>query len=329
MSSDKINITCSTDKNFIQHCAVLLQSIVSNNPEIEFRFFILTESNENITDKFLSFLNELKQEYHFVIIDHDLVKKFPMHSQHLSRAAYYRIFLSKLISDDIKKIIYFDCDIIVAGKIKELWEIDVSNYFLGAVYNPTWWKISESHMINNLGITDGRYFNSGVLLINLEKWREADIPSKLVEFLNKHGHKNVTHDQDTLNAVVAHCWLKIHPKFNFMNAFYNGYDKNKKFAYYKQYSDKELKVAIKNPVVIHYTYRKPWRYMSKHPLKSEYWKYLKMTPWKDWKPDDKTLFNKLLKFFLPEKFVLKIGWELRKRLPHEIKIKLKKYLLVR
>ena len=61
----------------------------------------------------------------------------------------------------------------------------------------------------------------------------------------------------------------------------------------------------KNPSIIHYTgSSKPWQYLNKHPLKNEYYKYLKRTCWKKYIPKDKNIKN-VSKMFVKKYFPTK------------------------
>lgn len=101
----------------------------------------------------------------------------------------------------MEKLIYLDCDIIVRHSIAKLYDIDIEDYLLGAVYH------NDKLSVNNgafkrlhIPVEQG-YFNAGVLLINLKKWREEHIYEKSIEFLRNNSESIVNHDQDVLNVV--------------------------------------------------------------------------------------------------------------------------------
>ena len=116
-----------------------------------------------------------------------------------------------------------------------------------------------------LGIPkDHKYFNSGVLLMNLKKWRENKTREKTVEFLQKNKDAKFL-DQDALNGVLYGKWLELPGKYNIQ-------------------CDDRLK-ETPDAVIIHYLcIFKPWYLFASFPYAHHYSKYLKMTPWKDFKP---------------------------------------------
>src|SRR5690606_1313781 len=115
---------------------------------------------------------------------------------HFSRANYYRLLIPELIPL-AQKVIYLDADIIMASSISEFQEFDLKDHALAAVADPIYqWK-------KDLGMKDtATYFNSGVMLINLNRWKELDISRKAFEFIQTYPDKIRFVDQCALNAVV-------------------------------------------------------------------------------------------------------------------------------
>ncbi len=74
-----------------------------------------------------------------------------------------------------------------------------------------------------------------------------------------------------LNYTLKNKVVYAHPKYNLNpNMFFVGY-----------YS-KEIAEATAKPVIIHYACKiKPWQMYCKHPFWGEYFKYLKLSPFKD------------------------------------------------
>ena len=171
MNDNTLNICCCTDDNYAQYCAVMLCSLFENNRgnNIIVHILISTLSESNTKG-----LKNLGFRYGANILFHKVDSAKLSGCQYrikrpLSEAAYYRVLLASILKD-VDKILYLDCDIIVKGNIRELFEIEMDNYALAAVQEPV--EIEEVHRLQ-LSIPYGEsYFNSGVLLINLNYWRE-------------------------------------------------------------------------------------------------------------------------------------------------------------
>ena len=91
-------------------------------------------------------------------------------------------------------------------------------------------------------------------------------------------------DQDAINGALKGDILFVSPKYNFCNSFYTyNYKTLCKMMEPIHYIDEAVFVdACANPVIVHYLgEERPWRKGNKHKYRTEFEKYLNMTPWKD------------------------------------------------
>ena len=287
-----MNILCATDDKFAQHCAAMLISVLKNNPA-NISIYILTESLSNYNEAKLKLtVTENGGNIHIVTVNPEILKDCPMPSDpqlsHISKATYYRLWLSKLLPNSVEKIIYLDCDIVVRHSLIDLWETPLNNLALGAVYHIGSSNINE---IKRLGYpVKYGYFNAGVLLINLRYWRDNNIPEKLIEFLFIHKDTIHFHDQDVLNGVLFDKCIMLPCKWNMLNAFFlkstlriNDINEEIIINDYSEYK-KQILINKDDPVVIHFASTpKPWNIGCRHPYKNEYYHYLQYTPWYEFK----------------------------------------------
>lgn len=202
-------------------------------------------------------------------MDQHTFKSYPI-SHHIKRAAYYRVSMSEMLDNSIHKVLYLDCDIIVKDDVCKLWKTDIDDYSLAAVEDP---KSNRQKTLFLPG--DALYFNSGVMLINLKRWRDNNIGNKAHDFIRKHPDLMLLHDQDALNAVLYGDWLPLHPKWNLQTIMFGLNHSESSF------SCQELHEAITNPSIIHFTTSsKPWDYMNEHPYAEEYRSILQQTEWR-------------------------------------------------
>lgn len=178
-----------------------------------------------------------------------------------------------IIFDDINTILYLDSDIIVRKNILPIFDYDITNHYLAA--SPELWKyLNDQFAKGGTTISDYFYFNSGVLLLNLKKMREDDIPSMLwkkkTELMQE--GKSRTMDQDALNCICADRSICLPIEWNF-NTFFTKPNKiriNELNAIlktnYNNYDD--LYDSIR---VLHYVGKedKPWAYTTANCL--NYW----------------------------------------------------------
>jgi lipopolysaccharide biosynthesis glycosyltransferase len=251
----------------------MLKSLFLNNKRSRFKIFIihngLASENQNAIARFIQSEN---QEVEFLLIDEKQIENAPV-SHHVSLATYYRILIPVLIGPDIKKVLFLDSDLLVRGDISELWETDLQDSYVAAA--PEF--IDEKYKIA-LGMNPSSgYFNAGVLLMNLEKWRKVDMTTRILKFIDANHEKLISWDQDALNVMFENKWKKISPEWNVGHNFFRG----ESLAGYFRISEIEFNNYVRSPKIVHFSGgAKPWLFEISHPFKSEYLEYKERTPWR-------------------------------------------------
>ena len=267
-----MDIIFATNNNFCQHAAVAIASLLDNNKyhDIVIHLFCIDVTKENII-KITSIATNFNKEIKVYHINKDTFKEFPNPGNY-SFATYLRLITATLIPN-VDKALYLDCDLVVNGDIKELWNLDITGYGAAGVPDAI---LSHNIIKNYIGydfIKEG-YFNAGVLLLNLKYWRENNIQDKFFSFLKNHDAK--LNDQDAINAVLHGKIKEIPPKWN----CHVGY-----FAFPPLVIEKQ-KMYIKDlwnkAIIIHFTGPvKPWHKECVNPYKKVYLNYLKQTPYRN------------------------------------------------
>ena len=117
---------------------------------------------------------------------------------------------------------------------------------------------------------------------------------RAINFIERNPDVVVFNDQDALNAVIDGRWKSLPLKYNVQAPIL----RNKFLQKKTQIDHDEVLEARSKPVVIHFTgSKKPWYYKSTNPYQWMYWKYLAMTPFKEYKAPDKTAKNFIMKNF--------------------------------
>ena len=274
-----IHIACNIDANFMQHCAVTLVSLFENNKSADICVHIvapsLSEENQQILRNLVaSYGNDIR----FYFPPEDLLSCFAIKKfgKRISMATYYRCMFSAILPDDVEKVLYLDCDIVALGDISEFWNTDLSG--CGAACIEDIGKDEDERYERLHYDRSYSYFNAGVLLINLDYWREHKVDKQCVEYFQTYPERILFNDQDLLNVVLHKDKVFVPLKWNMQDGFYR-YGIDKKVADWNSFREELL-----HPVILHYTNKKPWNYDSMHPLRSEYYKYLDMTPWQGQRP---------------------------------------------
>lgn len=272
---------------------VMMYSICANNQDVDIDFHIIIDESvsdndkNNLTDSISKFEGKRALFYH---VNSQVYDKLPLaNSKWITHATYYRIFLPEILPDSVSKVIYLDGDCIVRHSLMPLWNTDISDCAVGTVFNAYEGQIER---FNRLRYSpDFGYFNAGVLLINIDYWRKQQVVNSLIEYINKYPERIAFEDQDVMNAVLKDAKKSLHPKYNFQT----GMLRRTLCFYYWKYED-EVKEAIADPVIIHFTTReKPWyKYMrNPYPYKSSFVKYQNQTKWKGIKIEKRPLKDRI------------------------------------
>ncbi|URM33466.1 glycosyltransferase family 8 protein [Cytobacillus firmus] len=278
---DTINIAVASDDNYAQHLSVMLLSLLENSDRKYHKhiYFLDGGISEQNKDRLSSICKQFSTTFDWLTVNADTFENMTV-SRYINKVAYFRIALPTILKD-ISKIVYLDSDIVVRNDIKELWDTDLSQYHVAAVDN------SNLNRQFFLGIPEkSSYFNSGVLLMNLDLWRKDDICKQLIDFIQTTDQELLKyHDQDALNAILYEKCLLLDPKWNYRESLKVSISKKD-----LHYTERDIENAIKNPAIIHYTESsKPWHYLNNHPYKTDYYHYLSKTEWSSTPPEKEYL----------------------------------------
>lgn len=251
-----INLCFAIDKNFIAQLDVALTSIFCNKDKNdELNIYVLTDSiNTKIKQRFYQKYKNIQ----FIEIDTKQFQNYPLVSLS-SMSVYYRLILPTLFSQ-FDKILFLDSDLIVTSSLQDLYEQDITNYSLAAVEDIGIPQYLPKH-ITKLGLN--KYFNAGVLLLNLKKMRNNNFETNFQTYINNHSKDLLFQDQDVLNVLCQNDVLFIDSKFNQQTT--------------PQNQDTKKNIGT----IIHYAgKKKPWNSLNFSAKYLLYWKYVKKSSFK-------------------------------------------------
>jgi len=282
-TKQKLSLVFTIDENFVRHFSVALVSVLENNKDLDLNVFVIHDIQD--TGKLKEVIGIFKQKYDFNIqllsLDNSVLENFKV-SLHLSKAVYFRLFLSEILPSNLDKILFLDSDLVVTGSLRELAEFKFTDQSLLAQDDIE--LDINIRRLNEMGFPVTRYFNAGVMLINLNFWRAGDYAKKLLDIADKYMDKLSWWDQDILNICFYDSW-------QYFDKTYNALHLRRKLA--------------KLPVIVHYAGpSKPWQYMNSNPYRSQYRKYQKLTPYKGIPLEGHTLRNIIKKNYVHYKVLL-------------------------
>lgn len=264
-----IEICFSSDDAYAQHLTVALTSILHNKNALDEISVSILDGGIRQANK--QILQNVAQQggagIRFLPVSDAAFADAPIQTQadkqtHISKAAYYRLLLADFLPD-VDKVIYLDCDIVCRVSLAELYALDMGNDWIQGVID-----IDEERHAPRLGLK--RYVCSGVLLFNLRAWRERDVQRLCLDFLRDHADLIVLHDQDVLNVVCQ-------DHLSYIDRTWDAQACETRQGRRSGFND-----VAKTAAIVHFIgERKPWNPGCRHPYKKEYFRYLAMTPYRD------------------------------------------------
>ncbi|MBW4418228.1 MAG: glycosyltransferase family 8 protein [Myxacorys californica WJT36-NPBG1] len=292
-SAQTISIVCAADDNYAMPLAALAYSVLANlNLAKRLELFVLDGGiRDSSKRKILKSIDQSRCQVHWLTPSEDLLKDMVI-SRHITIAAYYRLLIADLLPDHLDKVIYLDSDLVVDADIDLLWNTDFHGHCVLAVQD---FALPDAAVgllnYKSLGISStSKYFNSGVLLIDLEKWRTESIGARTLEYLTKHKEFVRYHDQDGLNVTLAGQWGELDPRWNsqgYLHQFSSWED--------SPFSETVFNNLTNQPYIVHFTAGyKPWN-CRHHSEQDWFYKYLDKTEWAGWRfPLWRAIWRKLI-----------------------------------
>ncbi len=255
-----VPIFYAADDKYLSYLAVCLTSVKENARRgCDYRIYVLHAGMEEKEQGKLACFNDEDFTVAFVDVSADLKalsNRLHMRDYYTS-ATYFRIFIAGLFPQ-YDKALYLDSDVIVRGDICELFDTPLGDTLVGAVPDGAVAMIPpfRAYTKDVLGIDAENYFNAGILVMNLKKFREIDFYGKFADLLGKYAF-TVAQDQDYLNVLCKDSVTYLPTTWNAMPT--------------GNHQEKDP------PKLIHYNLTaKPWHY-DDILYQEEFWSYAART----------------------------------------------------
>lgn len=277
---NKINIVFASDNNYAQHTAVAMASVLVNtkvSQRIQF-YLIDDEIQQENKEKITKTVQNLGGNIEFIKIKNSRLEDCYV-SGELSRASYFRLDIANILDENIEKIIYLDCDLLVYDDIEKMWQLDMGGKPVAATCDLGIMASARVRKQKNkfIGLPfDAPYFNAGVLIMDLKKWRDGNYAEAIIALATQNKYPN--HDQDALNKFFMNNWQEIPLRWDVIPPVFNLFLK----IVTKPDLRKKAIEAKLNPAIFHYAGGyKPWEYEIHDGFNDKYYEYLKLTEYKD------------------------------------------------
>ncbi len=290
--SEVVHIAVASDAAYISWAATLVQSCLQQHSVGRVHFHLLHDSSLSARDgsRLLDMVHNAGSRIDLYDIDPSRVSALPSVNR-FGHIVWLRFLLPELLPD-LSRVLYLDADTFVVDSPEPLWHMDLEGDSLGAVANVVE-PVMRDH-VAGLGIEDGKgFFNSGVLLMDLDRMREDNSAGQLAQFASEQRGNLVWPDQDALNIVFAGRWHPLHPRWNAMNSlwFWGPWARD-------VFGRDAVREATTEPAILHFegpSLLKPWHFLCQHPWRDEYRRTLASTPWAGTPLEDQTPATQLIR----------------------------------
>lgn len=205
---DCIRILTTLNETYLSRLQVLLTSIRASQPEERIDIWLMHSGiGLKALDAVARQCTMMGYGFHPVMIDRAAFTGAPVSRQY-PREMYYRLLAPFFLPESLHRVLYLDPDILVINSLRPLWETDLKgNLFAAAAHTG---KAELANNINQIRLgTDHAYFNSGVLLMDLELGRQEIIPEEIFNYTKEHAKELLLPDQDVLNAMYGRRTLEV------------------------------------------------------------------------------------------------------------------------
>lgn len=264
-----MNILVTLNKNYLFPLKVMLKSLFINNPGEAFTIYLM---QSDLTDEDLmnldTYIKDCGHEFVPISIAPDMFEGAPVF-RHYSIEMYYRLAAHKFLPETLDRILYLDPDIIVLNPISDFYHQDFKDcMFVAAEHEHSTKVVSSFNKFRLKTPLAKGYFNTGVLLMNLNLIRKNVHLPAIYSFIEENKYRLFLPDQDILNALY---WDKILPADGFRYNYDARYYELSKLLPTKKNS---IEWIEKNTVFLHFCGKdKPWHEDYKGDLRMFYKKY--------------------------------------------------------
>jgi len=282
-NENKAVIVFAADENVVLGLCISIYTLLSNiSKKTNYLIIVVDAGIKSSSKKKLNMLFEKYENASVTFIDAPTCKlESLVDPDNVGRSAYLALLVPDVIDERINKFIYVDSDVIIEEDIKLLYDVEMNGNIAMAVQE--YLSATMMHASRVTGLPDiiecnpeDPYFNSGVMIVDAEKWRNSSITKRAINMLSKYPNKLTVDDQDALNGVLYGEWSLLDPKWNIqlhwkMEEEYWGYRTRIPKIEEIQGLESENHILSKKRGIFHFNNRpKPWRPGYIGPFRDKY-----------------------------------------------------------
>ena len=266
--SERMNILVAINKRYMPYFAAMIRSLAANNAGEHTVYIATKEVTDGDIQEYLD-QGKLPTNVRFVPVRfNDEILKGAKTLKKWPTEVYYRIFAKDYLPENVDRILYLDCDMIVKGAIDELYNQPFDGKYFVATTNIhnrffRWFILTKN------GAKKGSvYANTGVLLMNLDLLRKEQDTGEVLKYIAKRNWLLTLPDQDVISGLYGNR-VKIVD-----NTVFNLSEREIRWQKRKKKRTIDEKWVEENACILHYLSKnKPWKENYKGILKPWYDRY--------------------------------------------------------
>lgn len=258
--SQLFHVAFGVDENYAMSAGVAMTSLIIHNQDVQFCFHLFIDSmcfqDHQRFQKFAQVHNTSLRIYY---LKREAFDALPTNG-HITQATYYRLIIPLALRNQAQRVLYLDSDITCVASIKEMMSLDLSGCPAGVVSDLDEFVAKRAA---KLQLKNGKYFNAGVLYIDIPEWNSQEISTKALNLFSGPLGEAAFLDQDALNLLLDGRSLFLERKWNYL--------------YDMTYMTEKVQLPA---VFLHYVGRvKPWKIFCQHEIKEYYISNAEKSQW--------------------------------------------------
>jgi lipopolysaccharide biosynthesis glycosyltransferase len=258
-----LHIATAIDESYLLPLAITLASLTENlGPEYRPVLHLL---NRNLDPAQLAKISALV-ETHSIVPSDDSIASIPRQSGFVPEVSF-PLLLGELLPESVERVLFLDPDLLVVDDVAKIWEAELGDKVIAAAVDQAIPMCSSPRGVNgrrSLRIPEAApYFNAGVMLIDIRRWRLRDVSARACAYLEDRRERIDHFHQEALNAVLWQDWLRLDQRWNLIASL-----AGRQHGPYKS-------TRCERPGIIHFAgHFKPWRFKVGGPFADAYDKFL-------------------------------------------------------
>lgn len=269
---DVFHVVFCVDDRYFRCMGATISSLIDNNRQRRFAFHVLaTKVNDDNRRRFASLGEQPGISTHLHLLDASLFERFEQYtkSSYYSSSIFARLVIPDILKSVTDRVLYLDADILCVGSIDALAQMDLGQDIAAVVPDA---EATTRRRVEALKLKHPRYFNSGMLYINIPNWIAAGVTQQTIDAILKDGEHYRFPDQDALNVVLDGRARFVDIRWNYLYGLVGDLENNRP----------ALAIAEGAASFIHFAGSvKPWGVWSGHDSVRLFQRYHALSAWSD------------------------------------------------